>query len=264
MRRGLVVAITLVASSVAAHVAPSVDDNNRYLKLTPQKDRVRLAYTVFFGENPGARMRPGLDTDRDGTISDPEAQTFGDTIGREVAAALDVTVDGTQTKVAWSQIVVGMGSSGVRAGSFSVDLIAYFCLPHLGGRHTLQLRDRYRLVRPGETEVKIEDIPGVVIQTGRVGPANDPSHDYRFVGPGGPLADDGIDLAFDATAEAPVGGAPCDVTAADKHQNRDRPWRAIVIGAGALLAVAIGVVVWRRRKNSPQQENPTAKDARDG
>src|SRR5688500_5921649 len=163
MRRGLVVAITLVSSSVAAHVAPSVDDNNRYLKLTPQKDRVRLAYTVFFGENPGARMRPGLDADRDGTISEPEAQTFGDKLAGEVAAALDVSVDRVQTKVAWTQVIVGMGSRGVKAGSFSVDLIAYFCLASPGGRHVLQLRDRFRLLRPGETEVKIEDIPGVVI-----------------------------------------------------------------------------------------------------
>ena len=41
-----VVAITLLS----AHVAPSVDDNNRYLKVTPLHDGIRLAYTVFFGE----------------------------------------------------------------------------------------------------------------------------------------------------------------------------------------------------------------------
>ena len=41
-----VVAVTLLS----AHVAPSVDDNNRYLKVTPQADGVRLAYTGFFGE----------------------------------------------------------------------------------------------------------------------------------------------------------------------------------------------------------------------
>ena len=52
----LVVAITV--ASAAAHVSPSVDDNNRFLKLTPLGDRVRLAYTVLFGDNPGRALCP--------------------------------------------------------------------------------------------------------------------------------------------------------------------------------------------------------------
>jgi hypothetical protein len=246
MYRGLVLAITLIATVAHAHVAPSVDDNNRYLKLTPQRDRVRLAYTVFFGEVPGGRMRPGLDGDRDGSISEAEAQAFGDKLGAEVAAALDVSVDGVQTKVVWTQIVAGMGSPAVKAGSFSIDLIAYFCLAAPGGRHTVLVRDRFRLQRPGETEVKIEDIPGVTIATGRVGPANDPRHEYRFVGPGGPLSDDGIELVFDASDEAPSGGAPCEA----------RPARAAggsnaIVFVIVLIAVAggaIGLALWRRRR----------------
>ena len=47
MRRApaLVLAITLVGlrGPAAAHVAPSVDDNNRYIKVTPAADRVRIA-----------------------------------------------------------------------------------------------------------------------------------------------------------------------------------------------------------------------------
>jgi hypothetical protein len=210
MRRTLVAAITLVCANAGAHVAPSVDDNNRYLKLTPQRDRVRLAYTVFFGEVPGARLRPSLDTDRDGAISDVEGQIFAAKVGGEVAAALDVNVDKTQHPIAWAEVAIGLGSPAVRAGSFSVDLIAYFCLPTLGGRHALLLRDRYRLQRPGETEVRIEAMPGVKIETGRIGTANDPSHEYRFVGPGGPLSDDGIDLVFDASDQAPIGGGACN------------------------------------------------------
>jgi hypothetical protein len=243
-----VLAITLIATGAAAHVAPSVDDNNRYLKLTPQRDRIRLAYTVFFGEVPGARMRPGLDTDRDGTISDGEAQVFGDKLGAEVAAALDVAVDGVQIKTAWTQVVAGMGSPSVKAGSFSVDLIAYFCLATHGGRHELKLRDRFRLLRPGETEVKIEDIPGIAIETGRIGPANDPRHEYRFVGPGGPLADDGIDLVFDASDQAPSGGAPCGAAAAKQPGDKIG---LLATGAIAVVVGAVAVVLWRRRRRSP-------------
>ena len=51
-------AITLVTAQPArAHVAPSVDDNNRYVWVTPLGDRVRIAYTVLFGEIPGAMFQ---------------------------------------------------------------------------------------------------------------------------------------------------------------------------------------------------------------
>src|SRR6476659_5617187 len=91
---GLALALTLAAVQAAAHVAPSVDDNNRYLKLTPLGDRVRLAYTVFYGEVPGAAMRQQLDANRDGTIDDAESSAFGEKLAAEVAASIDVTVDG--------------------------------------------------------------------------------------------------------------------------------------------------------------------------
>ena len=189
MRRALVLAITLAARSALAHVAPSVDDNNRYLKVTPLGDRVRLAYTVFFGEVPGATARQTIDTNRDGSISEAEGNAFGTRIAGEVAAALDVTVDGGATEVTWSQLDVGMGSSQTAAGAFSIDMVAYFCLPEALGKHAVRVRDRYRIARPGETEVKVEDSPGVTVHHARVGAADDPTHDYRFVGPGGPPPD---------------------------------------------------------------------------
>lgn len=250
MRRTLVLAITLVAGLASAHVAPSVDDNNRYLKLTPQRDRVRLAYTVFFGENPGASMRPGLDANRDGTIADAEAQTFGDRLAGEVAGALEITLDGAPTRVEWAEVIVGLGSPSVRAGSFSVDLIAYLCLASDGGRHTLALRDRFRIPRPGETEVRVEDMHGVTIETARIGALADPSRLFKFAGPGGPLSDDGLDLAFVAGPEAPTGTTACAV--------RRRPTSAgdaglpvVPIAAGVVLVVgAIAVVAWRRRRRA--------------
>src|SRR5882672_9385245 len=96
-RRILVAAITLaIAGGARAHVAPSVDDNNRYIKLTPMGNRVRLAYTVFFGEIPGAEARRSIDTNRDGTITEAEAQVFGTRVSSDVAGALDLEVDGAQ------------------------------------------------------------------------------------------------------------------------------------------------------------------------
>lgn len=247
MRRSLVVAAALAATPAAAHVAPSVDDNNRYLKLTPQGDRVRIAYTVFFGEVPGAQTRPSIDRDRDGAISEAEAQAFGTRLAGEVGAAIELEIDGAPQRIAWSVISVGMGSPKVAAGSFSVDMIAYPCLPSLRGRHRVHLRDRFRLLRPGETEVKIEDSPGVAIEAARIGSLADPTHDFRFAGPGGPLSDDGLELVFVAGDHAPVSSdATCRATAG----SGGGPSKLAIGGAAAALAAAAGgaVVVARRRR----------------
>lgn len=252
MRRGrtrpmVVLAITLAAIPAAAHVAPSVDDNNRYLKLTPAADRVRLAYTVFFGEVPGAGLRRTIDADRDGRISDPESQAFGDKLGAEVAAGLEVTVGGVTHPVRWSIVSVGMGTPTTTAGAFSVDLVSWLCLPAAGGRHTVAVRDRFRIPRPGETEVKVEDGPGITIHHARVGTAStsDGANEYRFVGPGGPLADDGLDLAFTAGDGAP---RTADGACAGVPAHRPFP-RGLIVGAAAVLAfVLAGVVVVVRRR----------------
>jgi hypothetical protein len=253
MRPVLVLAITVaLVARASAHVAPSVDDNNRYIKLTPLGDRVRVAYTVFFGEVPGAQTRPSIDADHDGAISDAEAQAFGGKLAAEVAAALDLSVDATQHPVAWSEVVVGMGSPTVRAGSFSVDLVTYLCLPTVRGRHTVLLRDRFRIPRPGETELKVEDSPGVSVDHARIGQAEDPSHDYRFVGPGGPLSDDGLDLVFTASDKAPLGDASCKAAAPASPQHGVPT--GLLVGAAAVLGfvlAAIVTVVRRRRARRP-------------
>lgn len=241
----LVLAITLVAPA-AAHVAPSVDDNNRYLKVTPSGDRVRVAYTILFGEVPGAQMRRSLDANRDGSIDDAEANAFGTKLAAEVLAGLEASVDGAPQKLAWTKVLVGMGTPNVVAGTFSVDLVAYLCLPSVGGRHEVRIFDRFRLSKPGETELKVEDGPGVKIERARIGVANDAGWAYRFVGPGGPLADDGLDLAFVATDKAPTGGEGGCSAAAGR---RALP-TGLVVGSAAILGfvLAVAVVVLRRRR----------------
>jgi hypothetical protein len=252
MRRALVLAIALGGTAaVSAHVAPSVDDNNRYLKLTPLGDRVRLAYVVFYGEVPGARLRPSIDTNRDGSIGDAEAQAFGAKLGGELAAALEVSVDGAPQRLAWTTISVGMGTARVAAGSFSVDLVTWLCIagpPGLPGRgrHEVRLVDRFAVPRPGETEVKIEDSPGVRIDRAKIGDLADPSGSFRFAGPGGPLSDRGLELAFTAGDQAlvPTDGA-CG--AAASAARRGPPVGAIAGAAGALGCALAGAAILVRR-----------------
>jgi hypothetical protein len=246
MRLSLVLAITLAAAHADAHVAPAVGDNNRYLKLTPLGDRIRLAYTVFYGEVPGATLRQTIDANHDGAIDDAESQLFGDRLSREVAAALDITIDGAHQPVAWSQVVVGLATPRTAAGAFSVDLVAWLCLASSRGKHAVLLRDDFKLARPGETEVKVEDSPGVTINASRIGGAEDEAHDYNLVGPSGALHTEGLDLQFTAGDKSVVAA---DATCGAAAPHRSLP-AAVIVGAAAVTAfVLAGIValVMRRR-----------------
>jgi hypothetical protein len=252
LTRGLALALvtTLVAARARAHVAPAVGDNNRYLKLTPLGDRVRLAYTVFYGEIPGAGMRGAIDTNHDGVIDDGESQGFGTRVAGEIATALEITVDGVRQPVAWSQVVVGMGSPQTAAGAFSVDLVAWLCLTPPHGRHAVVLRDHFAIARPGETEVRVEDSPGVTIHTTRIGGASWEDNDYKLVGPSGALETDGLGLEFTAGDKAVVTADGACGGAAHHHA---LPAAAIVGAAavtGCVLAGATTLVIWIRRRRS--------------
>jgi hypothetical protein len=248
----LLTAVIAVAAVtvLSGHVAPSVDDNNRYIKVTPMAGGARLAYTVFFGEVPGAAERRLLDTNRDGRIDPAEAKTFGDKLAGEIAANLVVDAGDKTTPIRWTVVDVGLGNEAVAAGSFSVDMIAYVCAAG-GGQHRVHLRDSFRIPRPGETEVKVEDSPGVTVTRAQVGGADDATHDYRFVGAGGPLTDEGLAVEWTATDQAPLlPPATCAAPATDKRGGRGwlLPVLAGVVLVGGAAALA---VVTRSRRRAP-------------
>ena len=256
----LVAAVAAVAglgglvAPAAAHVAPSVGDNNRYLKLTPLGDRVRLAYTVFYGEVPGAELRRAIDANRDGAIDDAESHAFGSRIAGELAAALELTVDGARQAVTWSQVVVGLGTPTTAGGPFSIDLVASICLAPPRGKHAIELRDRFGLARPGETEIRFEDSPGVTVDRARVGDDGDPGIDYKIIGPAPVLGaagpEGGIALAFTAGPTAVVGS---DAACARGAPRRSAPTAAILGGAAGVAALVAGAVtIARRRRRRPR------------
>jgi hypothetical protein len=256
MRRATAPVLVIViglAGRAAAHVAPSVGDNNRYLKLTPLGDRVRLAYTVFYGDVPGAALRRAIDTNHDGTIDDAESGAFAGRIAREVAAALDVTVDGAPQPVVWSEVVAGMGTPRTEAGNFSIDLVAPVCLAAPRGKHAVWLRDRFELPRPGETEIRFEDSPGVTVDGARVGDDTFPGIDYKIIGPTSALAgsgsDGGIELRFTAGPTAVVASDPACRAAPPR---RGLPAGAIA-GAAAVALILGGAAVIRATRPRPRR-----------
>jgi hypothetical protein len=241
----VVIAVASAAAPAAAHVQPSVDANNRYYKITPMGDRVRVAYTVLFGEKPGAVMRRRLDRDRDGAISTAEA----DVVGRELAAALagsvTMAVDGAPVAWTWARVDVGLGTPVVAGGSFAIDLIAFVCVAGGDGEHRFALRDEHALDAPGDSEVKLEDGPGVTLGASTLGGEPMVGPDAAWTGRGGPIAT-GLEVRYriDAQAPRPLDGR-CGDTRAARAQPTRWPWFA---GGGALIGLVVALT--RRRRDA--------------
>lgn len=221
-------------------MAPAVDDNNRYLKLTVLEDRVRLAYTVYFGQVPGRALRGTLDADRDGRLSDAEQRTFVARLATEIAAQLALEIDGAPAEVQFSQRAMGGAEPGTQ-GAFSVDLIATLCVAPRT-LHRVRLRDRFRLPRPGETELVLEDGPGVTVRSATVGKERARQRHLRFAGHVPALAEPGLELEVAIDASAPR-AAPCRVD--DRASVRARPRWWLGVGAAACALALIAGVGWR-------------------
>ena len=247
--------VALAASPTLAHVAPAARENNRYIKVLPLGDRVRVAYTVFYGEAPGHTMRQALDVDHDGIVSDSEAHAYGEQLAAKVAAGLELEVDGVRWPVAWDEISVGLGMPQTSAGAWSVDLIASPCSAGAGGVHRLVMKDRTELELAGETEVWVVDAPGVTIDRARIGAMDDPTHDFQFSGPSRELAKDGLDLTYRATGAGRLGrgsGRACSAGGVGDGDGDSRSWLpwVVAVASGGLIGLAAMVVQRRRRRGS--------------
>jgi hypothetical protein len=244
-----VLGLVLAPAMAHAHVAPSEDTNNRYVKVTPMADRVRLAYTILIGQAPGRIARQQLDADRDRVVSEAEADAWAQELGARVLAELSLTLDGEAVPLAWSEVVAGMDDRSVSAGAFSLDLIAWACLPAPASRHELELVDAFSLVPAGETEVKIADEPGVTVEVARIGAG--PHGDLigrtaQFQKLATPLAE-GLRVVYTADGATPLADGRCP--AGGPKTRRATPRWPIVLGA-LLGAAVVFVLALRRRRPS--------------
>ena len=241
---------------VHSHVGPAVDANNRYVRITPMKDRVRLAYTVFLGELPGARARQRIDRNRDGTVSDEESMVYGRELAAKVAPNLDITADGIAHPVAWSELHVGMGMPTTNAGSFAVDMVSWLCVGDKPA-HTLVIFDRYEVPKPGETEVKVQTSPGVAIGRSSLGDERRGSQlELQWRGAGGPMTTMGLHIEYTVDpelAEKPPGDH-CRRETASPEEKEPRNWLAL-LGFLVLAVIALAGFVAVRMRRGTQKTN---------
>lgn len=236
-------ALTAAAAKPAkAHVAPSVNENNRYIKLTVFGDRVRLAYILYIGEIPGQAARQRLDKDRDGLISEDESASFRDQWAKQVAAALHVEIGGEALPIHWSRAEVGLGDPRASAGAFSLDLVAWLCPP--GGAAELSISDDLHLPQPGETELLADESPDIEITRAVLG--GEEGTRFRWTGAGGPI-EQGFQLAWKAGPDAPPAPGRCSEPGTGKSPGLRRWWPVAAVAAALLAVLAVLFVVRRRR-----------------
>ncbi len=241
-------AVLLGAGSAAAHVAPSERENNRYTVLAPVGDRLRLAYVVYMGEQPGHAARARIDRDRDGLISAEEAQRYADQVAAEVAPRLTVTVDGAPAKVRWHSADMSIDDPSAGGGSFAIDLVAWFCFDKGAAAHTVTYQDRFDLPVPGESELRAEESPGITITRSALGAEPGagarPRLDYRWRGGSGPAAQ-GYELAFSVDPASATFLGPCPPPRGAEPKAPRRRW-PFLLAVGAVVVLA-SLALWRFR-----------------
>jgi hypothetical protein len=153
----------------------------------------------------------------------------------------------------WAATDVGLGMPVTAAGSFAVDLIAWYCLPATA-RHTLTVVDRHQVPRPGETEVIIEDSPGVRVDQARLGAQALPDLAAQWDGAGGPLADAGLSAVFETTTTA---ARPRDgVCSAPATAGRGWLATASLVALAALVVTGAIGGLWRRSARRRAARDP--------
>ncbi len=236
----------------AAHIGPSVRENNRYLKLTLLGGRVRVLYTFYVGEVPGAQARRRMDENGDGVLQPAEAKAYANKVAETIAASLAVTVDGVATPVAWDSVDPGLGTATVNAGAFSIDMVAWLCLEPSKPKHAIVLFDHWTPPTPGETELRIEESPGVVARRAALGDDAPVSQlRARWVGTT-PLDKLGLHLSFDVDAKEAdlTPGRGCVETAAAETSptTPSRTWMVIAGGLAAVALAGIGIAASKRAR----------------
>ena len=243
----------LAGRPAAAHFAPSPTQNNRYAKLTLLPGTVRISYTVYFGERPGAYERQRMDRNADGVLDDTERDLFGASIAAEIGPQLVVELDRARVTATWTIADVGLGTPTATGGAFSVDLLLIAPLPDPGQTaHVLYLEDRWPAPSPGENEVRVEESPGVHVVESHIR-RDGLGAQLHFAWTGGTsnpeergvLVRFAVDADLARAAAAERGADASEAAAAPRPDTTPPPvHRARSIAVAGVIAALIAAAVW--------------------
>lgn len=238
---------------LASHVGPSPTQNNRYAKIVLSPDSVRVAYTAYFGERPGAAERIRMDENKNGVIEPAEAEALGHALVAEIAPSLRLEIDGEPPSTKWSLADVGLGTPSVTGGAFSVDLAITIPLAKPAAwEHVVWLDDLWTLPFPGESETRIEEAPGVRVVEAHLGRGGS-GMQLRFThrGPPGRPGERGILIKY--LVDAPLAAERVESTGRRVARRPRMTW--IAVGALAFALVGWAAVSAGRLRRGNRERN---------
>jgi hypothetical protein len=218
-----------VASHAQAHLGHIVVSAERYLKIDASEADTRLVVSLTLGETEGRRVLEAADVDRDGEVTQGEADAYLAEWGRGLHDELPVEVDGASVEVAFSEPFLDP-IGRVRAVAVTVEMVAH--LPVTSREARITVRDQMvRRESYDRTEVAFRAHDGAEVIA---------------AGEGVEPTSRELDLAFGRTAGRAM---PDAITLRALYASRSEPssvpW--LPLGAVALLGVGVGVYVRRRR-----------------
>jgi hypothetical protein len=234
----------ILALALLLHQQTAPNQNNRYVKFTCMEGRLRVAYTILYGDLPAENERKKMDSDGDGAISDAESRAFAGQLAQLVTHTMTLEIDGQRVQPRFDTTEVGLGSDhGVHPVPFSVDLVASFTIMGPGGDHTILFDDRYEPPKLGETEIVLEEAPGTKVTASWAGKTpKEGLHGTKWLWPGprrSDLEDRALGFSYNETAK-PTKGATL----------MKRFGGALVgLALALIVGVLVGVVmIWRTKK----------------
>jgi hypothetical protein len=229
------VAGLLAPAAGVAHPVTSRTENNRYVKLTLAEGRLRVAYSVLYGELPSFYARRAMDRDGDGRVSADEARAHADEVATQMAAQSVLTVNGTRIPLRLPDRAATVADPRVGPIPFSIDLWEVVAVAPRG-RMVIAFEAGGELPRLGETEVKFEESPGarLVAWCRNRPPCTTRVEEPRIVWMG-PRASSMEDRTVSAVYEVLAAG-------------RRRARVTALVGGGVLLVAAAATLVLLRRR----------------
>jgi len=207
-------------------------------------DTVRIAYTVFFGDRPGLIERRRIDANGDGLLDENEAKTFSTRLHAEIVPLIDVKIDGAPPGAPWRVADLGLGTPTTQAGAFALDLVLVAPIDPARETHTVWIEDRWKIPEPGETEVRIEESPGVhVVESHARRDGRGAVLDFKFLGHATTPGERGLFVSYrvdEAVRRTYLGKKP---EGAQKTGGSSR--MPIIIGVGTAVLLVIWLLLRR-------------------
>lgn len=202
----------------------------RYLKLDASEADTRLVVSLTLGATEGRRVLDAADANRDGQVTQSEADAYLAEWGRGLADELPIAIDGERVSVPFTEPFLDP-IGRVAAVPVTVEMVAH--LPVSSREARIVVQDRMvRRETYDRTEVAFRSHDGAEVL--RSGAGTDPRTRV-------------LDLACGRTTGNPMPDVLTMDVLYPQRREPTSPWTYVAVGAASIAIVSLGVARARRR-----------------